>query len=112
MKLEYIKDMKCPICGTNIIISESIDTRSGEIHTHCNGERFEHRTFICGQEISYIPNYNSVELSKINICTNNDEYKTKVIRRHNAKNDLIIAIENLNVDENYKTQLKHNIKWM
>ena len=65
MHLIHIKDKSCPICGCSTIIKELIETCNDKIRTHCNGERWEHRTFLCGQEITYIPNFGRIELSLI-----------------------------------------------
>ena len=56
-----LKTARCPTCGCEIVVKESIsvDTHRGknEIRTHCNGERWETRRFLCGFETSFIPNY-------------------------------------------------------
>jgi len=85
MHLIHIKDKSCPICGCSTIIKELIETCNDKIRTHCNGERWEHRTFLCGQEITYIPNFGRIELSTYNVCTNNEEFKKAMIKRDVAK---------------------------
>lgn len=112
MKLKYITTNKCPTCGTDIIIEERIekDIASFQIRVHTNGECWEHRRFVCGQEIGYIPNCQTEELSKFNVCTNNNEYKNKIRKQKEANAQMIHFVESLDVDEDYKKALKNWIR--
>jgi len=80
MKLKYITTDKCPICGTDIIIEDRIEKEidSFQLKTHVNGECWEHRRFVCGQEIEYIPNYQAEVMSEVYVCNNNEMYKIKI----------------------------------
>lgn len=77
MKLNFIKTKKCPDCGCTTIVEESVQTwnRSGkpEIFTHCNGGTWEHRTFLCGNVVVFIPNYSHEAFKKT--CTQSKAYK-------------------------------------
>lgn len=64
--LKNIKTIKCPVCGCTDIIEESIDANydKTKILQHCNGTRWEHRKFLCGYRVEYIPNYSKEFESK------------------------------------------------
>lgn len=76
MKLNFIETDKCPICGCDIVIEESIETETGRmgIRVHTNGGRWEHRKFLCGKEIIYCPNFRREELK--GNCKRAPIYKT------------------------------------
>ena len=52
MKLNFIETDRCPICGCNIVIKESVETEfnSTKIREHASGGRWEYRQFACGCE--------------------------------------------------------------
>lgn len=115
MKLEHIKEENCPICGCQIIINEEVEldriSDKLKIRRHCNGQQWEHRTFACGQRISWIPNFSNSELSQTYTCKRNPEYIEKKEKREKAKDRVISYIQNLdNVDVDFKTRMEHEIK--
>ena len=99
MQLNFIKLESCPVCGCKIIISESIEA-DDDVRTHCNGENWEHREFLCGQEVIYIPNFSDIELSTTRVCRNNPEYKEKELKEERARKELLDFINKLDVPEN------------
>lgn len=109
MNLKYLKIDACPLCGSTTVIKEIIYTSNGEVRTHSNGERWEYRQFLCGQEVCYVPNFRDIELSKYNVCTENEEYKNKQIKRENNKRELLKYIESLDVDDGVKKAWKDSI---
>ena len=79
MNLKYLKGEQCPVCGCTLIIEEGTEhdkfSSILEYREHCNGGRWEHRLFACGQKLEYTPNFSKTELSTYYKSTNNDEYK-------------------------------------
>lgn len=65
----HIKADYCPVCSS-LAIKDECDQR-----THCNGGKWEIRTFGCGLVLKYIPNFRKIETS--GECTNSKEYKAK-----------------------------------
>lgn len=104
MNLKYIKEEICPVCGCDLIIEESIEKDAFRLKymEHCNGGRWEHRKFACGQELEYIPNFNKTALSKYSKCTNNKEYELKIEKQKIAKEQIQEFIKNLDVDKEFK----------
>lgn len=91
--LKYIKTEKCPICGCELIKSENVEVDSfnkNKYREHCNGGRWETRTFSCGYRIEYCPNFSSEEIK--GECTNNAEYLQKSQDRVNFK-EAVIALK-------------------
>jgi hypothetical protein len=104
MQLQHIKAQTCPICGTDIIIEERIEAFHNEIRKHAlTGKTWEHRKFICGQELIHIPNYEDMVLSKCNVCTNNAEYRNAERKKAETKEELLAFIDTLDVSEDQKT---------
>ena len=101
--LKHITIKQCPICGCSTIIKEEIMADSGKIRTHCNGERWETRTFLCNYAIEWIPNY-SDECVK-NLCDNDP--KTIAIKQE--KIELIKKIDSLDIEKVWKDRFKNNI---
>jgi len=106
MELKHIKETSCPVCGCAIVIRESIEVFDGKIRAHANGKRWEHRQFLCGQELQYIPNFGRTEVDIYNICKNNETYKTMEKNREEAKKELHKHIDSLNVTDNVKKSWK------
>lgn len=107
MKLNFIKTDRCPICGCNIIISESIepDIDYKSLRTHSYGGQWEHRTFLCGKEVVYIPNFRSEELK--GNCKNDPIY---IARLQKIKDDKI-KLKKFCEDENIDESIINNIKF-
>jgi len=88
MKLKSLKEEKCPICGCNTIVQESVDMDTifdrNKIRTHANGGRWEHRKFACGLRLSYIPNFGKSEIDSYSVCRNDKKHIEK------EKNELML----------------------
>jgi len=109
MILRNIKSLECPICGCSTIIKEEIDVFCGKVSVHCNGQRWERRTFLCGQEINWIPNFEREEIHKYNICTFNDAYKDKQRKILASKKAVKDFIDTLDIDEIRRSSWKGSI---
>jgi len=103
MLLKHIEQETCSTCGSVICKEE---TRG----THCNGETFEYRTFVCGCEIMYSPNFSKA-------LTHTDCPRTPArIARSKAIEKLATKIKLLvnrsDVDEDIKDRILANVKYM
>lgn len=85
MILHHVKRIMCPLCKCTQIVRESIDHYDGSVRIHCNGQRWETRTFLCGCEASWIPNF-SKEFVKG--CTNTQEYREKQLKRQSIQKEI------------------------
>ncbi len=69
MQFKNLKVMECPTCGCSEVVAESVDVSSWqaprEIREHCNGERWERRTFLCGFEVAWCPNFGRAEVKEV-----------------------------------------------
>jgi|GEM_PF-2280805 len=115
MELRHIKETSCPICGCNIIENERVEldkfSDKLKVRLHCNGQQWEHRTFACGQRLSWIPNFNDVEISEFYVCSNNQEYIERKQKREKSKEWVIQYINSLEtVDQEFKERMAHEIK--
>lgn len=105
MDLKFLKSKCCPICGATQIIGETIKSSNFKIDTHCNGTQWETRTFICGQKVEFIPNFNKDINSDYETCKINADYITKINRRKEARKNIFEYIKNLDVDDDYKIKI-------
>lgn len=110
-----VKTKVCPICGCSEIIGESIKTenayltnhsliKSKQISQHCNGSRWETRTFLCGMVIKYCPNFSSEEYDEMD-CINNIKRIERTKNRTDMLNQTLDFINNLTQDEDFKNHL-------
>jgi hypothetical protein len=104
--LRDIRTIACPKCGCFQIIKEYVDVSNGKILQHVNGSRWEHRIFLCGQEISYIPNFRDEEISEINVCTHNHEYIQRKNLEERELNKLKMYIDTLELNPNKRKYIK------
>jgi len=64
MKFKHLKTSSCPMCKCDTVIKEELDvfpsyseSEDRRVNTHCNGERWENREFLCGLIVGYVPNF-------------------------------------------------------
>ena len=67
MKFQDLKIQECPSCGCSTVVAESVDVDNytkGEprIREHTMGGRWERRTFLCGCEVGWCPNFRTAEV--------------------------------------------------
>lgn len=98
MNLNFIKTEICPKCGCDIITEESIENIDYNIKVHTNGGRWEHRKFLCGIEICYVPNFRKEEI--IGNCVRDPIYLQTLKERNNRKKKVIEFMHNLNYSNN------------
>lgn len=58
MNLKFIKTEKCPVCGCDMVVRESVRSDEYGVLKHTNGGEWETRKFLCGYGISFCPNFN------------------------------------------------------
>lgn len=112
MELRYIKTNRCPVCGCDSVIKESVEKEIGstKIREHSNGGRWEYRQFACGCEIHYCLNFQNETIKKE--CPLTPKLVEQKKKREEAKNALNVAIDNLDVDDEYKMRLKSSILYV
>lgn len=103
MELINITTNKCPICGCDIIVNEYVETFNNSIRVHSNGTRWEHRNFLCGTEISYIPNFNKECLS--GKCVNDKQYINYLKKVSEDKDKLLAYCKDNDIDESIVEKL-------
>lgn len=109
MNLNFIKTDRCPICGCSIVESEWIehDIDRKSLLTHCEGGQWEHRKFLCGKEIVYIPNLR-IEQLKGN-CENDPVYIAHLQKIKDDKIKLKKFCEDENIDKDIVDRIKFYI---
>jgi len=112
MKLKFIKTEKCPICGCDVVVNEGVEKELHlpKIRQHTNGSTWEHRTFACGCEICYSPNFSREEVR--GKCSFDPEMIERDKKRSEARDMLNLEIEKLDVDKEFKSRLKDAIKYV
>lgn len=95
MKFENLTTTSCPDCGCDTIICEAVqpDVRKEKILQHCNGQRWESRTFLCGAKVEWSPNFERVV--GIYKCTRTDEYQKREEERSRIHKQIQLLYEQL-----------------
>ncbi len=102
--IKHLKETACPTCGASICEEkvDALDIFTGvnrysrtpqSVRLHSNGQQFEHRKFICGCEISWSPNFERMEFSRL--CPNS----TSALARQNQVSDLLHKVKVLIIAE-------------
>ena len=109
MNLKFIETDKCPICGCGIVKSESIeaDIDNKSLLTHAYGGQWEHRKFLCGKEVVYIPNFRSEQLK--GDCINDPKYIEHLQKIKDDKLKLKKFCEDENIDKDIIDRIKFYI---
>lgn len=114
MNLKSLKTNCCPVCGESTVINESVEVSkwsNREVRQHCNGTRWEKRTFLCGYTITYCPNFNRDVPDDYTRCSNDQSIKERNTKRKIAHEAVLGFIEKLgNVDEDFIKMMEHEIK--
>lgn len=112
MNLQYIKTDACPVCGCCAITQESveIDRHSHKIREHSCGGNWERRTFACGFEVKYVPNFNAESVS--HECELDPKITERENKRKEAKLKLVLTIDELDTDDDYKARLNNAIAYV
>lgn len=106
MKLVNNDTEKCPYCGCDIVVSESVEMDCfGKVWQHCNGGKLEHRRFACGYESVFEPNFNRTDECRTSLCRmNNDYLDMERVSREVAKS-IIKLINSLHCSNTMKDKI-------
>ena len=108
MKLAKITETSCPTCGAEICAEEFAIDHSGRVSQHVNGGRWETRAFACGHKLSYVPNFDKVEV--IGLCAQDPRRVERDRLRRMATESLLEIIDESDVDEEWKACLRGRIE--
>lgn len=75
MQFKHLKITQCPECGCSTVVAERVDHDRSKVRTHCNGQQWEHREFLCGASFTWIPNFERADQQFS--CRNTPEFKAK-----------------------------------
>ena len=106
MNFRNLKLEACPVCGCSIVVNEHVEEYAGSIRKHINGQTWEHKRFLCGQEVMWEPAFEAVEVSATFHCRNDEEYRKKVAMTSKAWKDLDEFVDTLEVDDTVKAKMK------
>jgi hypothetical protein len=113
MDLKHITTNRCPHCGCTIVTEETVETTKGvngiEIRVHVNGQRWETSKFACGHKIAWIPNFSREEVKQE--CKQSDAAKLKKAKRAKATEEAKAFIATLDVDEDWKNDVRLPVDW-
>ena len=98
MELKEISEEVCPICGSEPVQ----ETRKNK---HTNGHWNESRTFSCGLEIYFSPNYMKCGRSKYRTCSKDPVEIAKRQKRKAAVLKIKGYIKRLDCDTSFKEAL-------
>ena len=99
MEFKHLKISECPVCGCTTVIKESRNTFHDKVMVHCNGEQWESRTFLCGMEAKWIPNFSCTEFEE---CGQDPKVKKREKKRKKLIEEIKTIVESSNADENFK----------
>ncbi|MBP1308986.1 hypothetical protein JOD82_002006 [Paenibacillus sp. 1182] len=110
LQLEFLEGDSCPICGTHVVIEESVEVdgwrERSEVREHAHGGKWEHRKFICGLVLSYCPNFRTTEMKKGYFCVNDPRLIERDKKRTEMKEKTLMYIKQYaDVDEDFKNRL-------
>jgi hypothetical protein len=114
LQLVSLREDKCPICGTHVVIEESVEVEkygcNPKVREHVNGGKWEHRKFICGLVLSYIPNFGMTEINKYYTCKNDPTLIERNKKREELKEEILMFIsQSGDVDDAFKKRLYDNV---
>lgn len=106
MNLNFIETDRCPICGCDIVTSEYIEPECDRksLRTHACGGQWEHRKFLCGKEVVYIPNFRSEQLK--GNCENDPVYIAHLQKIRDDKIKLKKFCEDEDIDKDIVDRIK------
>lgn len=108
MELRNVTDKHCPECKAETV-SVSLDTgHRGKILVHCNGSRWERRTFECGLSVVFVPNFGTTKME--GTCKNSFEYKDRQRKRVALLDVLMPIVHDADVDEVFKDEVARFLK--
>lgn len=115
MELRFLKGDKCPICGTHVVVQESVEVdrygKEPKVREHVHGGKWEHRKFICGLVLSYCPNFRRTEINKLYRCQNDPKLIERNKKREEAKQEVLKFISQYeDVDEDFKNRMYEEVK--
>lgn len=110
MNLQNITSTCCPVCGCSVIVKESVEYNENDgIRIHCNGGRWEHRYFLCGGEIYFVPNFNK-EIPR-GTCKNDPKYLAKIQKQKEDEEKLTAFCEENSIDSEVFRKIKDRMLW-
>lgn len=100
MNLKHLKEERCPTCGNP---TKGIAVTA----THCNGQQFESRTYECGHEVKWVPNFDRMEVARR--CPKDPEEVASKEGERKACAELLGIIERKKWPESFKKALLYDI---
>ncbi len=110
LQLQHMGNTTCPDCGAPVAgIGFKFDSGSKpEIMQHCNGERWESVQYACGRMDTWLPNLHKSQTSPQ--CPKRPEAIWHEARRTAAKDALLAALDQLDVDDDFKRRVTADIR--
>lgn len=111
--LDFITTTACPVCGCQVVVSESVEVeRFGDrtIRRHCNGGKWEYREFACGCRVHYCPNFMKEEI--VQKCAFDPDEAALKEKQNTLKMSIVQQIEAGDCPDNYKTRLKQLLEYV
>lgn len=101
MKLRHIPNEACSVCG-----AEATVERVG--YSHANGTRQEFRTYACGAQVEFVPNFGN--LRWWDSCLNDPEQIALRLKRRTLDQTLRQIVSQADVDEEYRSDLHRRLE--
>lgn len=109
--IRHIKTTACPICGCKTIVAESVELELNrqDIRRRCNGGQWEYRSFACGYQTKFIPNFFSE--AKGASCRNDPELIERGRKAKELKAQIMEVIESSDAPDCVKTSFADRIRY-
>lgn len=101
MNLKHIHTPFCPTCGAKI-------SEDNQRSPHCNGQFFERRTFDCGYQMEWVPNFSA--LRDVYQCQRSPAWKAKLAKREETADAVRKLMKKLNVDDKFAERIDNELK--
>lgn len=103
MQLEHIHIETCPDCGAK-------PTRETKDRQHTNGHWNESRTFKCGMELDYSPNFKSIKVSRE--CPDNPNRKAFLAARQTTLDNVRKLVAKQKCDDDFKQRILNDLQYL
>lgn len=111
MDFNNLQRKVCPECGASpksegVEVEHSYNSQPARVRQHVNGQRWEWRQFLCGARVVWVPNFEREEMDRYQTCGVSKAARALRAKREKARTILQKAIESLDVDEEWASQLQ------
>lgn len=103
LSFHHIQSDRCPTCGCTTVVEEGVGYLAGEVYKHANGQRWEHRSFVCGARVEWSPEKKGEIVA--DACQANPIAQRNHQKILDAQDHLLVFLRDLDVTDRFRDQL-------